>query len=99
MTGGYIAHQYGYDQVFWLAAGLILLWLIVALTMKKPRHLKSLVVSLQPGEHIVASDFVGKVPGVFDVVIIPEHRLAYFKIDRDLFSNEPMEAILGRPLD
>lgn len=99
VTGGYIAHQYGYDQVFWLAAGLILLWLIVALTMKKPRHLKSLVVSLQPGEHIVASDFVGKVPGVFDVVIIPEHRLAYFKIDRDLFSNEPMEAILGRPLD
>ena len=99
VTGGYIAHQYWYDQVFWLAAGLILLWLIVALTMKKPRHLKSLVVSLQPGEHIVASDFVGKVPGVFDVVIIPEHRLAYFKIDRDLFSNEPMEAILGRPLD
>lgn len=99
VTGGYIAHQYGYEQVFWLAAGLILLWLIVALTMKKPRHLKSLVVSLQPGEHIVASDFVGKVPGVFDVVIIPEHRLAYFKIDRDLFSNEPMEAILGRPLD
>lgn len=98
VTGGYIAHQYGYEQVFWLAAGLILLWLIVALTMKKPRHLKSLVVSLQPGEHIVASDFVGKVPGVFDVVIIPEHRLAYFKIDRDLFSNEPMEAILGRPL-
>lgn len=99
VTGGYIAHQYGYEQVFWLAAGLILLWLIVALTMKTPRHLKSLVVSLQPGEHIVASDFVGKVPGVFDVVIIPEHRLAYFKIDRDLFSNEPMEAILGRPLD
>lgn len=99
VTGGYIAHQYGYEQVFWLAAGLILLWLIVALTMKKPRHLKSLVVSLQPGEHIVASDFIGKVPGVFDVVIIPEHRLAYFKIDRDLFSSEPVEAILGRPLD
>ncbi|TNE95262.1 MAG: MFS transporter, partial [Gammaproteobacteria bacterium] len=45
VSGGYVAHHYGYEQVFWLAAGLILLWLIVALTMKKPRHLKSLVVS------------------------------------------------------
>ncbi len=99
VSGGYVAHHYGYEQVFWLAVGLILLWLLVALTMRKPRHLKSLVVPLQPGESIVASDFVGRVPGVFDVVVIPEHRLAYFKIDHDLFSYAPMEAVLGRSLD
>jgi len=99
VCGGYVAHQFGYQQVFWLAAGLILLWLLVASTMKKPRHLKSLVVSLQSDERVNAADFVGKVPGVCDVVVIPEHRLAYFKIDRDLFNSESMEDALGRPLE
>lgn len=99
VCGGFVAHQYGYQQVFWLATGVILLWLLVASTMKKPRHLKSLVVSLLPEERIVASDFVGKVPGIFDVVVIPEHHLAYFKVDHDLFNSESMEEVLGRPLE
>ena len=78
---------------------MISLWLLAALTMKKPRHLKSLVVSLGPKEKIVAADFVGKVPGVFDVVVIAEHQLAYFKVDHDLFDSEYMEKVLGRPLE
>ncbi|WP_461516529.1 MFS transporter [Porticoccus sp.] len=99
VTGGFVAHRYGYEMVFWVAAGMICLWLSAALTMKKPRHLKSLVVSLWPEEKIVVSDFVGKVPGIVDVVVIPEHRLAYFKVDHDLFSSEKMEAVLGRSLE
>ncbi|TNF08235.1 MAG: MFS transporter [Gammaproteobacteria bacterium] len=99
VSGGYVAHQYGYEQVFWLASGLILLWLVVASTMKKPRHLKSLVVSLHPEERITATDFVGKVPGVFDVVVMQEHHLAYFKVDHDLFNSESMEEVLGRPIE
>ena len=99
VAGGFVAHNYGYHQVFWMAAIMISLWLLAALTMKKPRHLKSLVVSLGPKEKIVAADFVGKVPGVFDVVVIAEHQLAYFKVDHDLFDSEYMEKVLGRPLE
>lgn len=99
VSGGFVTHHYGYEAVFWMAAAMIGIWLMAAVTMKKPRHLKSLVVSLLPGDHIVASDFVGKVPGVYDVVVIPEHRLAYFKVDHDLFCRKSMEGVLGRPLE
>ncbi len=70
----------------------ILVWLAAAVTMKKPAHLKSLVVSLMPGEVIAAERFVGPVPGVQDVVIMPEHRLAYFKVDKDSFCQSTMES-------
>ena len=77
----------------------ILVWLVAAVTMKKPAHLKSLVVTLMPGEVIAAEHFVGAVPGVQDVVIMPDHRLAYFKVDKDFFCQADMESALGRPLE
>ncbi|PCJ93594.1 MAG: MFS transporter [Porticoccaceae bacterium] len=98
VVGGLVAHHYGYPQVFLLVAALILVWIVAAITMKKPRHLKSLVVKLLPSELIVADDYVGPVPGVCDVVVIPEQQLAYFKIDVDEFCPEAMQQVLGRPV-
>jgi MFS family permease len=98
VVGGLVAHHYGYPQVFLLVVVLILVWIVAAITMKKPRHLKSLVVKLLPSELIVADDYVGPVPGVCDVVVIPEQQLAYFKIDVDEFCPEVMQQVLGRPV-
>ncbi len=98
VVGGYVAHHYGYALVFWVSSSLILVWIAAAATMKKPRHLKSLVVQLLPGDVIVADDFVGAVPGVFDVVVIPEQQLAYFKVDNDEFCAEAMQKVLGRAI-
>lgn len=98
VVGGLVAHHYGYPQVFLLVAVLILVWIAAAITMKKPRHLKSLVIKLLPSELIVADDYVGPVPGVCDVVVIPEQQLAYFKIDVDEFCSESMQQVLGRPV-
>ena len=99
LAGGYVAWRFGYAEVFWMVAVSILVWLAAAVTMKKPAHLKSLVVSLMPGEVIAAERFVGPVPGVQDVVIMPEHQLAYFKVDKDFFCQSTMESALGRPLE
>ncbi|MFT7301130.1 MAG: MFS family permease, partial [Porticoccus sp.] len=96
LTGGYVAHHYGYAPVFWMASLLILVWIVAAATMKKPRHLKSLVVQLLPNEVFVIDDFVGQVPGVCDVVVIPGQQLAYFKVDNDEFCRETMQKVLGR---
>ncbi|MEZ5528817.1 MAG: MFS transporter [Porticoccaceae bacterium] len=76
VSGGFVAHHYGYEAVFLMAATMIGIWLMAAVTMKKPRHLKKPCCHAAAGDHIVTSDFVGKVPGVYDVVVIPEHRLA-----------------------
>ena len=99
VVGGYVAWRFGYAEVFWMVAVSILVWLVAAATMKKPAHLKSLVVALLPGEVIAAERFVGAVPGVQDVVIMPDHRLAYFKVDKDFFCQAAMESALGRPLE
>ncbi|WP_036859767.1 MFS transporter [Porticoccus hydrocarbonoclasticus] len=99
VVGGYVAWRFGYAEVFWMVAVSILVWLVAAVTMKKPAHLKSLVVTLMPGEVIAAEHFVGAVPGVQDVVIMPDHRLAYFKVDKDFFCQTDMESALGRPLE
>lgn len=99
VVGGYVAWRFGYAEVFLMVAVSIIVWLIAAVTMKKPAHLKSLVVTLMPGEVIAAEHFVGAVPGVQDVVIMPDHRLAYFKVDKDFFCQADMESALGRPLE
>ena len=98
VTGGLVAHHYGYAQVFLMVAALILVWIIAAATMEPPRHLKSLVVKLLPNDQITIDSYVGPVPGVCDVVVMPEQQLAYFKVDMDEFSPEVMQQVLGRPI-
>jgi MFS family permease len=98
VAGGLVAHHYGYAQVFLMVAVLILVWIVAAATMKKPRHLKSLVVKLLPNDQITVDSYVGPVPGVCDVVVMPEQQLAYFKVDMDEFSPEVMQQVLGRPI-
>lgn len=98
VTGGLVAYHFGYEYVFLMVAVLILLWVIAAVTMRAPRHLKSLVIQLLPAETIVINNFVGVVSGVCDVVVIPDQQLAYFKVDMDEFSLEEMQKVLGRPI-
>jgi hypothetical protein len=64
--------------------------------MKKPRHFKTLTVHLTSEDIIIAEDYISDVPGVCDVVIVAEQKLAYFKVDMDQFCPESMEKILGR---
>jgi MFS family permease len=96
ISGGIITHYFGYSGVFWLAACLTILWVIFAVTMKKPLHFKTLTVQLTSEDTIVAEDYIPSVPGVCDVVIIAEQQLAYFKIDIDQFCPTSMEKVLGR---
>ncbi|MEZ5482013.1 MAG: hypothetical protein R3E73_07455 [Porticoccaceae bacterium] len=64
--------------------------------MEKPRHLTSLVIRLLQDEKLQPASYVGKVPGVEDLVIIPGQGVAYFKVDNERFDREAFEAALGR---
>lgn len=99
VTGGLVASHYGYAQVFLMVTLLVVVWFAAAVTMAPPRHLKSLVVKLLPDETITFNEFVDVVPGVCDVVVMPDQRLAYFKVDMDLFCPENMQRVLGRPIE
>lgn len=99
VVGGYVVYKFGYAAVFWLSAVLTLFWLLAAATMKKPKHLTSLVVPLLENEQLQADNYVGKVPGIEDLVVIPDQRLAYFKVDNALFDRPAFEAVIGRKID
>lgn len=64
--------------------------------MMKPLHLKTLTVQLTSKDVIEVEDYISTVPGVCDVVVIAEEKIAYFKIDMDRFCPESMEKKIGR---
>lgn len=96
-VGGWLVHRYGLQAVFVFSLLMALLWLLVAVTMATPRHWSSLVIELQEGEQLAGEDYLA-LPGVEDLVLIPEQRLAYFKVDKAIFDQRNFEAVLGRPV-
>ncbi len=86
--GGFLLQQAGLQGVIWLMVGVLLLWLLVALSMPSPGYTASFVVQLR---HEARSRFddidksLRQLPGVQDVVILEEADTAYLKVDRRQF--------------
>ncbi len=78
--------------------GLIaLLWVAVALFMKNPKALTSRIVSLQGMDDSALQSFRQKVeilPGVQEVSVYLDDRMAYLKIDKKLFADEDLDRLL-----
>lgn len=86
--GGLLLQEVGLAGVLWLMTGILLLWLVVAVTMPTPRHATSFVVQLRAaaGDQADAIDEALRgLPGVHDVVILEDARTAYLKVDRLYF--------------
>jgi hypothetical protein len=97
VAGGFTAHHFGFTAVFWLSLAVVLVWLIAAASMQPPRYLRSLTLPINDGEQLDARRFLGIVPGVEDLVVIPAQQIAYVRIDDKCFDQAAFEAILGRP--
>src|SRR6185312_8761370 len=82
VLGGW-AHQHGgVAAVFSVTAGLALLWLLAAGTMKQPTYLSTRLVPI--GERAASdaeriAEMLRQVPGVAEAVVIAEEKLAYLK--------------------
>jgi MFS family permease len=86
--GGILLQQAGLQGVIWLMAGVLLLWLLVALSMPAPGYTTSFVVQLRHEARARFSDIdesLRQLPGVQDVVILEEADTAYLKVDRRQF--------------
>ena len=83
---GFLVGQYGYDAVFIYCGIVASLWFIVAIGMKPPRHLSSRLENIRdiPTESMAElSKRLTKIPGVIEVVVVPEDGVAYLKVERD----------------
>lgn len=94
--GGYLAGNFGVGAVYTAGAGMVAAWLLLAASMRAPRPLQSYTLQLQ------AFDEAGKesltrqllaVNGVEEVVIIPQEKTAYLKVDKRCLDKEQLQEV------
>ncbi len=92
---------YDSSQPAFFQLGLIaILWLVLALFMQNPRAVVSRIVSLQDLDEMGLYDFCQQVellPGVQEVSVYQEDRIAYLKIDKKLFADEDLNKLMAQP--
>ncbi|MDN3653459.1 MFS transporter [Thalassotalea ponticola] len=95
--GGMITAMWGREHVFLLAAGLSMLWLILALGMKPVAKSKSLSfhVNLSDESHAKQmADSLAKLPGVIESSIVYSDAVAYVKVDDKAVDMQQLKALL-----
>lgn len=98
VLGGALAQQWGLSAVFLGAAVLVLAWFVVMLGMRPPPHLASEVVALDEDHGDDALETLmakfAEVAGVEDVLVVPEERLAYLKVDRQRLDEQALARLI-----
>jgi predicted MFS family arabinose efflux permease len=95
--GGLIYGHYGAVYVFLACALIALLWALLALTMKPPRQVSSLLVrvgNMPIGEASQLSRRLLGVPGVTEAVVLSDDGVAYLKVERDRLDREMLIDLL-----
>ncbi|ALM51172.1 MFS transporter [Halomonas huangheensis] len=99
VMGGFLSDRSGLSAVFLGAAIVGLAWWLVMLGMRAPRHLSSEVVVLSDEQQDTPLDTLmerfAAVTGVEDVMVVPEERLAYLKVDRAQLDKEALARLTG----
>lgn len=97
VLGGTLAQLFGNDAVFYGCSLVALVWLVAIWGMPTPRHLASEVVALDEGTHGDALDTLmerfAEVAGVEDVLVVPEDRVVYLKVDRQRLDSDALARI------
>jgi MFS family permease len=98
--GGWIHGSYGDTTVFVLAAGVLAIWFVVALSMQRPPLVARRVFSVGnlTGEEARAlAERLRAVAGVREAVVVAEEQLAYLKVDRDGLDESGLNAVRSSP--
>lgn len=87
---GLVFSHFGFGSIFILCAAIGLLWLAVSIFMKKPRHLSSKIITIGELDEPAAKALQAKLlatPGIFDAMVCPQEKIAYLKIDKQIFKD------------
>lgn len=96
-VGGWLLHHFGMRQLFLFTGGLGLIWLVVALTMKKPQHLSSKIIAVGQLTEPQASTLETKLTqlaGVAEARVFGDEQTAYLKIDKSQFDESALNKLL-----
>ena len=95
-AGGWMLQHHGSRAVFALCLAIAVIWLLLALTMRSPRHLTSHMIHVGPVDHAQASLLATRlteITGVAEAVVIVEDGVAYLKVDRHALDEQALEKL------
>jgi len=97
-AGGWLYGELGISGVFIFASMMIVVWWILAVTMRPPTYHSNLVMAVKDLSIEEASELALKleqVTGVVEVVVIADENEAYLKVDNKLLDREALESLLA----
>ncbi|MCW8924064.1 MAG: MFS transporter [Gammaproteobacteria bacterium] len=84
---GGVAHNIGgIDGVYMIALAMLLIWFMIAISMKKPRNLSTYLMKVVD---VTEQDLLA-VAGVIEASIIRDEGVAYLKVQKDLLDEEKL---------
>lgn len=96
ILGGWLFGQGGLGMVFVGCAGLCLVWLVVALSMREPPYVTSLrmPLSAQAARDAGLTERLMAVPGVTDAVVVADEAAIYIKLDTKILDRATLERLV-----
>lgn len=94
--GGILHGRFGLQGVFAFATSGALIWLLVAWTMKSPRHLSNRLLNVGTCNEVDAGHLATRltqVSGVAEAVVIATEGVAYLKVDRHLLDEAALQEL------
>ncbi|WP_244072476.1 MFS transporter [Nitrosomonas sp. PY1] len=83
-VGGYLFGNFGSQSLYGFCGLLLIVWLILAITMKAPAAVRSKMYSVQAmdlGQSQELSRRLAELPGVYEALVIVNEEVAYLKVD------------------
>lgn len=98
ILGGFLFQHGGLGVVFLGCAGLLAIWLAIAVTMREPPYVTSLRLPLSPEalRETGLSERLKAVPGVTDAVVVAEEAAIYIKLDTEILDRPSLERLVNR---
>ncbi len=96
MLGGFVHQRLGQDAVLLFCVGAAVLWFLLALPMRSPRRVSSLVVRVgadRMQDPAGIGRLLREIPGVEEAVVVADEGNAYLKVDNRRLDSARLQAI------
>ena len=97
-VGGYLFGNYGSSALYSFCGLLLIVWLILAVTMKAPAAVRSKMYHVQEMDSNKSKEMsreLAAIPGVYEALVLANERVAYLKVDMKGFDEEKVIKLLG----
>lgn len=99
-VGGWLNEHFQSSVPFLVSAFLAIIWFFISLSMKEPSYLSSIRIVLDKNELCFINNqlLIQKLknnPGVYDVLVVPEEKSLYIKIDTKITNRFRIESFIN----